>query len=61
MLRVMQCVLGHRHPEDKGSGPSKCQELLTKQQGVTARRVDLSVYKDYFRDYKFLKDSVCWS
>jgi len=51
MLRVMQSVLGHCHPEDKGSGPSKCQELLTNQQGVTARRLDLSVYKDYFRDY----------
>jgi len=51
MLRVTQSVLGHCHPEDKGSGSSKCQELLTNQQGVTAERLDLSVYKDYFRDY----------
>jgi hypothetical protein len=61
MLRVVWSFLGHCHPEDKGSGPSKCQELLPNQQGVTAGRLDLSVYKDYFIDYRFLKDSVHWS
>jgi hypothetical protein len=51
MLGVMQSVLGHCHPDYKGSDFSKCQELLTNQQGVIAGRLDLSVYKDYFRDY----------
>jgi len=51
MLRVMQSLLGHCHLEDKGSGPSKCQELFTNQQGVTAGRLDLTVYEDYFGDY----------
>jgi hypothetical protein len=44
MLRFMQSILGQHHPEDKDSGPSRWQELLTKQHGVTARRLDLSVY-----------------
>jgi hypothetical protein len=44
MLRVTQSILpGQLDPEDKGSGPSKFQELLTNQHGVTAKGLDLAV------------------